>query len=312
MKKRIFKFGAALTAALMICSATAGLAFADEVEEAAPEAAAPVVEETVDEAAPAEDAVEEEAPAEDAEAPAEDVEAPAEDAEAPAEDVDEVVIPVEKEEVPVEDAAEVEAAAKVDDVATGSSIAIGEISATADDNYFTVSVPFTVKNVPSQITLFVYDITALTDGTQNNMTKYDADTTPVGYINQYDGPTSGSGTYTFKLAKTGDNAYQEGDIIVVKIGGTDVEVPDAQSFTLTAGGPTPEWEIGDVDHSNAIDNNDAILVMQRYMGTITDADLDMSVANAYDPTNDTIDNNDAVSIMKRYMGTISNLPEAAQ
>ncbi len=307
MKKRIFKFGAALTAALMICSATAGLAFADEVEEAAPEAAAPVVEETVDEAAPAEDAVEEEAPAEDVEAPAEDVEAPAEDAEAPAEDVEEVVIPVEKEEVPVEDAAEVEAAAKVDDVATGSSITIGEISATADDSYFTVSVPFTVNPVPSQITLFVYDITAITSGDQNNMTKYTADTTPVGYINQYDGPASGSGTYTFKLAKTGDNAYQEGDIIVVKIGGTDVEVPDAQSFTLTAGGPTPEVMYGDANSDTRINPADAALVMKYARGKMTESDkIDLEAADVNADTR--VNPADAALIMQYARGKINSFP----
>ena len=298
MKKRIFKFGAALTAALMICSATAGLAFAAEAEEAAPEAVAPVVEETVDEAAPAEEAEDVETPAEDAEAPAEDVEAPAENAEAP---VEEVAVPLETEDITAEDVAE--AAAKVDDVATGSSITIGDISATADDNYYTVSVPFTASSVPSQMTLFVYNITGIT-GDQNNNVGFTAET-PVGYINQYAGQASG--TYTFKLAKS---ANKEGDIIVVKIGGTDVATPDAKSFTLAAGGPTPELNYGDVNSDGAYDGADALLVLQ--FG-VSKSDLtpdqqilaDVNVDGAYDGA-------DALLILQYGVGKTDTLPQPAK
>ncbi len=293
MKKRIFKFGAALTAALMICSATAGLAFAAEADEAAPEAVAPVVEETVDEAAPAEEAAEEvETPAEDAEAPAED----AEDVEAP---VEEVAVPLETKDITAEDVAE--AAAKVDDVATGSVIAIGDISATADDTYYTVSVPFTVSSAPSQMTLFVYNITGIT-GDQNNTVGFTAET-PVGYINQYAGPAGGSGTYTFKLAKSANN---EGDIIVVKIGGTDVATPDAKSFTLTAGGPTPEVTYGDVDNKDGVNATDAILVMQHASGKTTLSADEQLRANV--DANDSIDATDAIYIMQYASGKITKFP----
>ena len=295
MKKRIFKFGAALTAALMICSATACLAFADEAEEAAPEAVAPVVEETVDEAAPAEEVAEDvETPAEDVEAPAEDVEAPAEDAEAP---VEEVAVPLETEDITAEDVAE--AAAKVDDVATGSVIAIGDISATADDNYYTVSVPFTASSVPSQMTLFVYNITGIT-GDQNNKVGFTAET-PVGYINQYAGQASG--TYTFKLAKSANN---EGDIIVVKIGGTDVATPDAKSFTLAAGGPTPEVVYGDVNSDGMYDGGDALLVLQYGAGKTTFTDEQKIAA---DTNGDGMyDGGDALLILQYGAGKLDKFP----
>lgn len=297
MKKRIFKFGAALTAALMICSATAGLAFAAEVEEAAPEAVAPVVEETVDEAAPAEDAEDVEAPAEDVEAPAEDVEAPAEDAEAP---VEEIAVPLETKDITAEDVAE--AAAKVDDVATGSAIAIGDISATADDAYYTVSVPFTVSAVPSQMTLFVYNITNIA-GDQNNTVGFTSVTdTPVGYINQYAGPAEGKGTYTFKLSKATNH---EGDIIVVKIGGTDVATPDAKSFTLTAGGGSTVLP-GDVDGNGVVDGvdaNNAVLIWKNTFDysktTLSKEDADAAANVNGDDVIDGVDANQIVLIWKQ-------------
>lgn len=290
MKKRIFKFGAALTAALMICSATAGLAFADEIEAETPEATEPAAVETVDEAAPEEEAVEEETPAEEAEAPAEE-----------AEDVEEVVVPLETEDVMAEDVveAEAEAAAKADDVATNSKIAIGDITSSSDDSYYTVSVPFSVSAAPSQMTLFVYNITALTSGDQNNTVGFSADT-PVGYINQYAGQASG--TYTFKLSKTD---YKDGDIIVVKIGGTDVDVPDAKSYTLAGGGegPTPEVTLGDVDANSIIDVTDASLVLQFYLDKIELTADQQTAANV--DKNDAIDVTDASMILQRYLDKIT-------
>ncbi len=298
MKKRIFKFGAALTAALMICSATAGLAFADEIEAETPEATEPAAVETVDEAAPEEEAVEEETVEE--EAPAEEAEAPAEEAE----DVEEVVVPLEKEDITAEDVAEAEAeaAAKVDDVATNSKIAIGDITSSSDDSYYTVSVPFSVSAAPSQMTLFVYNITALTSGDQNNTVGFSTET-PVGYINQYAGQASG--TYTFKLSKSGDNAFKDGDIIVVKIGGTDVDVPDAKSYTLTDGGEGPSVKLGDVNIDNEIDMNDAVVIMQFYLEKTELSDAQKAAANV-DPGSDEIDMNDAVKVMQYYLEKITS------
>lgn len=273
MKKNIFKFGAALTAAMMVFSATAALAFADEIEPA---------EET-------ETVVTEVAEAPEAEEAA---------ADAAEEDVEEVVVPLETEEITAEDVlkaeAEVEAAAVVPDVDQGSVIKIGEIKATVDDTYYTVSVPFTVENAPSQMSFFVYDITKITSGDQNNTVGYSAET-PVGYINQYAG--TASGTYTFKLAKT---SYNEGSIIVAKIGGTDVAVPDAKSFSLanaTHGGD--DTTLGDVDANGVIDMTDAGLVMQFYLEKVTPTD-DQKVRADVDKSV-TIDMTDAGMIMRYYL-----------
>ncbi len=274
MKKRVFKFGAALTAALMVFSATASLAFADEVVPEEPET---VVEEVVEEAV-----VEEE------------TEEPAEEAE-DADEADVVEVEVPLETGTVEDA---EAAlAAVEDVATGSVITIGDISATENDQYYTVSVPFSVENAPNQMTFFVYDITQIADG--NNTTSFSS-TTPVGYINQHDGATTG--TYQFKLSKAN---YTDDSVIVVKIGGTGVEVPDAKSYSLAG---STQGKIGDADGNGTVDNGDAILVMRYYMNMADETELDMSVSDTY-AADGSVDNRDAISIMKFYMNQITELPE---
>ncbi len=267
MKKRIFKFGAALTAALMICSATAGLAFADEAEEVAPEAVAPVVEETVDEAAPAEEVAEDvETPAEDVEAPAEDVEAPAEDAEAP---VEEVAVPLETEDITAEDVAE----AAADDPAydADSDISIGTIAVDSTDaNYYNVTVPITMKDgkaLPAQVTLFVYDITKILGGGDNTYGFVaTGDTTPVGYIDQ----KASAADFKFKLDKV---KFPEGNIMIAKVGGTDIAAADAKSFKLEGGqGPTPEVTYGDVNSDGFYDGGDALLVLQYGAGKTTFTD----------------------------------------
>lgn len=280
MKKRVFKFGAALTAALMVFSATASLAFADEVVPEEPET---VVEEVVEET------VVEEEPEEPAEEAGEvDETEVADEAE-----VAEVEVPLETGTV--EDA---EAAlAAVEDVATGSVITIGDISSTSNDQYYTVSVPFTVENAPNQMTFFVYDITQIADG--NNTTSFSS-TTPVGYINQDDGATTG--TYTFKLSKAN---YTDDSVIVVKIGGTGVETPDAKSYSLAG---STQGKIGDADGNGTVDNGDAILVMRYYMNMADETELDMSVSDTY-AADGSVDNRDAISIMKFYMNQITELPE---
>ena len=286
MKKRLFKFGAALTAALMMFSATASLAFADEVDAETPETII-AESETVDEVAPEEEAVEDETPAEDAEAPEED----AEDVE-----IEEVVVPLETEEIDIEDVDDVAVAAAAD-VATGSVISIGEITSGADDSYFTVSVPFSVDNAPSQMTLFVYNITSIVDG--NNQTAYSA-TTPVGYINQYAG--AATGTYTFKLSK---DTNKVGDTIVVKIGGTDVTVPDAKSYTL-ADGPVDDVTLGDVDLNGEINMDDAILTMQYYLRKATLTDQQVKNANVVNSADSEVDMDDAIAIMQYYLRKITS------
>lgn len=280
MKKRVFKFGAALTAALMVFSATASLAFADEVVPEEPET---VVEEVVEETV-----VEEET-----EEPAEEAGEVDETEVADEAEVAEVEVPLETGTV--EDA---EAAlAAVEDVATGSVITIGDISSTSNDQYYTVSVPFTVENAPNQMTFFVYDITQIADG--NNTTSFSS-TTPVGYINQDDGATKG--TYTFKLSKAN---YTDDSVIVVKIGGTGVETPDAKSYSLAG---STQGKIGDADGNGTVDNGDAILVMRYYMNMADETELDMSVSDTY-AADGSVDNRDAISIMKFYMNQITELPE---
>lgn len=280
MKKRVFKFGAALTAALMVFSATASLAFADEVVPEEPET---VVEEVVEETV-----VEEET-----EEPAEEAGEVDETEVADEAEVAEVEVPLETGTV--EDA---EAAlAAFEDVATGSVITIGDISSTSNDQYYTVSVPFTVENAPNQMTFFVYDITQIADG--NNTTSFSS-TTPVGYINQDDGATTG--TYTFKLSKAD---YTDDSVIVVKIGGTGVETPDAKSYSLAG---STQGKIGDADGNGTVDNGDAILVMRYYMNMADETELDMSVSDTY-AADGSVDNRDAISIMKFYMNQITELPE---
>ncbi len=283
MKKRIFKFGAALTAALMMLSATAGLVFADEVDA---DEAETVIEATVDEAAADEaEAVETE---ENAEA--------APDAEV-TEDIEEVVVPLETEAVEAEAVEEV-AVAAADDVATNSTITIGDITATVGDSYYTVSVPFSVKDVPDQMTFFVYDITAIANG--NNTTGFSS-TTPVGYINQYAGEASG--TYSFRLSKEN---YTSDSVIVVKIGGTDVEIPDAKSFSLSNADDGSDVIYGDANGDGTANNLDAMLVMQYAMKIVTDADLDLTASDVN--LDGTVNNKDAMVIMQYAMKMIDGLP----
>ncbi len=254
MKKRIFKFGAALTAALMMFSATASLAFAegDVVDNNADASVTDTVEAPKPTAMP-----------EDVEAPEEDVKAPAEDTDAPVPteapvDSEEVNVPLDTAPVTEGD---VNLESKIDDVDTGSVVKIGNISASKDDanGYYNVNVPFTIASgteVPSQMTFFVYDITSIT-GDQNNTVGFTS-TTPVGYINQYDGQASG--TYSFKLSQTD---YNDDSIIIVKIGGTGVSTPDAKSYSLKT---APGVVYGDVNMDTDINAGDAILVMQYAAG----------------------------------------------
>lgn len=260
MKKNILKFGAALTAALMMFSATAMMAYATDVEEV--EAPVEVVEE---------------------------VEAP-----------EEVQVPLEMTEITPEEMAEIELAAQTGDVDTGSVITISNITATKTENYYNVSVPFTVEvAAPSQMTFFVYDISAAA-GDQNNEVVFSS-TTPVGYINQYGGEATG--TYDFKLSTAN---YTDDSIIVVKIGGTDVAMPDAKSFKLAT--EASEFDYGDVDHSGVVNAVDASLVMRYYIGTVAEDSLDLDLADAYDAGDDVINAIDASSIMRFYRGTVDSLP----
>lgn len=321
MKNNFFKFGAALTAALMVFSALSAVAFADEadvVEEA------PAVVETVDTEAPAEDA---ETPAEDVEAPAEDVEAPAEDAEAPAEDAEapaeDAEVPAEDAEAPAEDAEapaedaeapaeevvipmevtegvteeEVQLAA---DEETGSVISIGEISATDAGDYYTVSVPFSVAEAPEQMTFFVYDITSITGG--NNNTPFAA-TTPAGYIDQKAGVQSGTLVFNLPKGETGEttatNGYNANSIIVVKAGGTGVDVPDAKSYALADAGQGGEILLGDANGDGEVNSRDALLVMRYFTyGTEQASEIDIT---ASDVNNDSeVNSRDALAIMRYF------------
>lgn len=294
MKKRIFKFGAALTAALMMFSATASLAFAegDVVDNNADASVADTVEAPMPTAMP-----------EDAEAPEEDVKAPAEDTDAPVP----TETPVISEEVNVpldtETATEGDVNLEASDVDTGSVVKIGGISATSDENYYSVKVPFTLAegtSAPSQMTFFVYDITSIT-GDQNNTVGFTS-TTPVGYINQYDGTVTG--TYSFKLSKTD---YNENSIIVVKIGGTGVTTPDAKSYTL---GGASDYQYGDVNHDNDINGRDAALIMRYYLADVSETDLDLSIADTY--SDGVINPFDSGAVMQYRLGIVNELPIASE
>ncbi len=289
MKKNIFKFGAALTAAMMVFSATAMLAYADTDETVAePETVvSDVVTDSVEDAEPQET----EAPAEDAE-------------EAPADNVQEVVIPLEMEESTVENieaAAEIEAAAQVDD--NGSVIEIGTISAAKSTDYYTVTVPFTVENAPSQMSFFVYDITALASGAPSTSVGYQT-TTPVGYIDQAAGAAKkAEGKWVFKLSA---ESYSDDSIIVVKMGGTDVATPDAASVKLgdaQQGGS--DVTLGDVNGDGTIDMADAGLVMQFYLEKTTFTDDQKSAANV-DTVSSEINMADAGKIMQYYLEKITS------
>lgn len=335
MKNNFFKFGAALTAALMVFSALSAVAFADEadvVEEA------PAVVETVDTEAPAEDvetpaedveapAEDVEAPAEDVEAPAEDVEAPAEDAEAPAEDVEapaeDAEIPAEDVEAPAEEVVipmevtegvtEEEVQLATDDP-TRSVISIGDITAVDNTDYYTVSVQFSVAEAPEQMTFFVYDITSITGG--NNNTPF-AGTTPAGYIDQKAGEVSG--TLVFNLPKgdnrtdeTATNEYNDESIIVVKVGGTGVTTPDAKSFALADAGQGGEgqYEPGDVNGDGRWNIDDVIMVLQYGVGkeSLTDSQANAGDVNADGRWN--ID--DGILIMQYGVGKIDAFPTVTE
>ena len=294
MKNNFFKFGAALTAALMVFSALSAVAFADEVDAVEE---APAVVETVDTEAPAEDV---ETPAEDVEAPAEDVEAPAEDAEVPAEDVEapaeDVEAPAEDVEAPAEDAevptevvvpmevtegvTEEEVQLAAEDVATGSVITIGDISATDAGYYYTVSVPISVENAPEQMTFFVYDITSITDG--NNQSGFTA-TTPAGYIDQQAGAASGTLVFNLPKGETGEttatNGYNTNSVIVVKAGGTGVDVPDAKSYALADAEEGGDVTLGDVNGDGIVNIDDVNLVLSYYLERTTLTDDQMKAAD---------------------------------
>lgn len=119
-----------------------------------------------------------------------------------------------------------------EDVATGSPISIDTISVSKTDEYYTVSVPFSTDSTPNQMSVFAYDITAIA-GIQNNTVEFSAET-PVAYINQY--PGAESGTFDFKLSTS---EYTDDSVIVVKVGGSGITVPDAKSFRLGSTSPEP-------------------------------------------------------------------------
>ena len=248
MKKMMFKLGAALTAAIMVCSASAAMVFADEVEDV--------------------------------------------------QDVQMVQEEVELEPVTAEDVAALEA--KVDDVATGSVITIGDITVTADETYYSIAVPFTIdagEAVPTYLSFFAYDITQIT-GDQNNQVGYSAET-PISYINQYDGQASG--TFNFKVRKSA--GYTDDSILVIKVGGTGIDTPDAKSVALATESPYP---CGDVDHSEEVDAQDALLVIQYAFSMIEDDDLFLEEADAYQ--DGSVDAQDALVIIQYAFSLVDELP----
>ena len=217
-----------------------------------------------------------------------------------------MVVPLETEEITnadIEAAAEVEAAAGQADV-DGSIVSIGKISASKTESYYEVSVPFTVTSVQSQMTFFIYDITALASGTPDATVGFTS-TTPVAYINQYAGEASG--TYTFKLAA---DKYTDDSIIVVKIGGTDVATPDAASIKLADAQQGGDVVYGDVNGDGKWNAADTLLVLQFGAGKIemteeqkTSADVNLDGKfNAAD----------TLLILQYGAGKIDTLPQPVQ
>lgn len=250
------RFGAAVTAAMMLGSLNAAV-FADEdVTEEIPEAPAVTepapVEEPVIEAPVLEDETTE-APAEEVTEPAEE-EAPTVEEEAPvAEEV-----PAEEAEGDVSLAAGGDGNVLVKDSANDSEITITGAKASLKDGIYTVTVQYAFSGVTpvekSQIAMLGY----IFDTTAENA----SDVTVVeGNIRAVDQDVATKGQFKFNLAQgTGENmTVSDKAKMVIKLGANVDGVSKAQAFFIdlslaSEGGEEIVW--GDVDGNGKVNVKD--------------------------------------------------------
>lgn len=246
------RFGAAVTAAMMLGSLNAAV-FADEdVTEEIPEAPAVTepapVEEPVIEAPVLEDEITE-APAEEVTEPAEE-ETPAVEEEAPAAE--------EEAEGDVTLAAEGDGDVLVKDSANDSEITITGAKASLKDGIYTVTVQYAFSGVTpvekSQIAMLGY----IFDTTAENA----SDVTVVeGNIRAVDQDVATKGQFKFNLAQgTGENmTVSDKAKMVIKLGANVDGVSKAQAFFIdlslaSEGGEEIVW--GDVDGNGKVNVKD--------------------------------------------------------
>mgnify|MGYP004527716373 CR=1 FL=1 len=252
------RFGAAVTAAMMLGSLNAAV-FADEdVTEEIPEAPAVTepapVEEPVIEAPVLEDETTE-APAEEVTEPAEE-ETPAVEEEAPAAE--------EEAEGDVTLAAEGDGNVLVKDSANDSEITITGAKASLKDNIYTVTVNYSFAEgvtpvAKSQIAMlgYIFDDASASDASTVTVVE--------GNIRAVDQDVATKGSFKFNLAK-GDGTnmtVSETAKMVVKLGANVDGVNKAQAFFIdlslaSEGGE--EIVYGDVNNDGEVDGADALIV----------------------------------------------------
>lgn len=250
------RFGAAVTAAMMLGSLNAAV-FADEdVTEEIPEAPAVTepapVEEPVIEAPVLEDETTE-APAEEVTEPAEE-ETPAVEEEAPAAE--------EEAEGEVALAAEGDGDVLVPDSANDSEITITGAKASLKDGIYTVTVQYAFSGVTpvekSQIAMlgYIFDTTA---ESASDVTVFD------GNIRAVDQDVATKGQFKFNLAQGDGSNMTVSDKakMVIKLGANVDGVSKAQAFFIdlslaSEGGE--EIVYGDVNNDGEVDGADALIV----------------------------------------------------
>ena len=295
------RFGAAVTAAMMLGSLNAAV-FADEdVTEEIPEAPAVTepapVEEPVIEAPALEDEITK-APAEEVTEPAEE-EAPAVEEEAPvAEEA-----PAEEAEGDVSLAAEGDGNVLVPDSANNSEITITGAKASLKDNIYTVTVNYSFAEgvtpvAKSQIAMlgYIFDDASASDAS--------AVTVVEGNIRAVDQDVATKGSFKFNLAK-GDGTnmtVSETAKMVIKLGANVDGVNKAQAFFIdlslaSAGGE--EVKYGDVSGDEKVTNAD-VLYLKRHLTGWTGYEVLPNEAGA-DVTADGKVTNADVLYLKRHL-----------
>lgn len=295
------RFGAAVTAAMMLGSLNAAV-FADEdVTEEIPEAPAVTepapVEEPVIEAPVLEDETTE-APAEEVTEPAEE-EAPAVEEEAPvAEEV-----PAEEAEGDVSLAAEGDGNVLVKDSANDSEINITGAKASLKDNIYTVTVQYAFKEgvtpvAKSQIAMlgYIFDDASASDAS--------AVTVVEGNIRAVDQDVATKGQFKFNLAQGDGSNMTVSDKakMVIKLGANVDGVNKAQAFFIdlslaSEGGE--EVKYGDVNGDEKVTNAD-VLYLKRHLTGWTGYEVLPNEAGA-DVTGDGKVTNADVLYLKRHL-----------
>lgn len=300
------RFGAAVTAAMMLGSLNAAV-FADEdVTEEIPEAPAVTepapVKEPVIEAPVLEDEITK-APAEEVTEPAEE-EAPAVEEEAPvAEEAPAEEAPAEEAEGDVSLAAGGDGNVLVPDSANNSEITITGAKASLKDNIYTVTVNYSFAEgvtpvAKSQIAMlgYIFDDASASDAS--------AVTVAGGNIRAVDQDVATKGSFKFNLAKgDGTNMTVSGNAkMVVKLGANVDGVKKAQAFFIdlslaSEGGE--EVKYGDVSGDEKVTNAD-VLYLKRHLTGWTGYEVLPNEAGA-DVTADGKVTNADVLYLKRHL-----------